>query len=213
MCYLKKCDQMVTRIWIRQPPKYNHRIGCRATQYQKGFLFEMMDNIYNLLSKLRECIVFSRFCLSVCARGDSSDHYPWCIGPYHTRAPACPGASPTPGIGPHCRGTSVPAPPPPTYSDLLNLDLTVQSTNLFIMKHVRLTSGQFVSWNVLLLHWEPCFGLRKTSPKGFGMISPECKPPNWHHSVQYVTDSDTKGPFAHDDNDVFSVVMCEQLYW
>ena len=164
----------------------------------------------------------------LCTGGGGKWPYPWCIRPHHTRTPACPGASPTPGMGPHCTGPLIPAPPPPghrtslyrdlcpcppPYSDLLNSDLTVQSTNLFIMKHIRLTSGKFVSWNVLLLHWEPCFGLRKTSGKGFGMISPECKPPNWHHSVQYVTDSDTKGPFAHDDNDVFSVVMCEQLHW
>ena len=120
------------------------------------------EHYYRLPTKLQEVTVFSRVYLSFCSRGRGGgpyDYHPWCIRPHHTRTsppplplfitpPSTPPSTPSPGHGPP--STVTPSPALNTYSNLFNLDLTVQITPFSKHVHTCLVSStydwQVVSW-------------------------------------------------------------------
>ena len=115
-------------------------------------------SIYYPPTKLREGNVYSHVCLSFILSTDgvgshvTSDYWPWCIGSHYT-------CTPSPDIEHLCTYPTPPCPTSPlgyvqTCSTwiILYRDPTSRAYSiLFIMKHVRLTSGRFASyWNAFL---------------------------------------------------------------
>ena len=107
--------------------------GCfQVHVYGLARKFPSVSNILPPSNEVAKIVSVRQSLNSLHMEGVPCDHYPGCIGPHHT-------------------GILLALPPPP-----LTWDLSVQghlppSSNLFIMKRVRLACGQFASyWNASL---------------------------------------------------------------
>ena len=117
-----------------------------------------LNTFYRLSTKFREGNVFSRVCLSTDGEVPY-DHYPWCIqrplALSPDMGPHCTGNRHV-DMGPHCTGTPFHTHKRDLFK-LAHLKTPSPSPDIWLLKHVQLTTGLLASyWNAFLSY--PIFG-------------------------------------------------------